>query len=188
MIAFTKVDDLEKILRQTLITQSELNPDRVLNSLSLYGTELDKLLSENVYVSIEQPDTTMLFELKSRKSDADISFTSEEDNDDMSITYDKAFTLRVIMYGYSSSDIALKLTARLRTEEIRLQLYEQGVYLEKVSDPYIINEYKNETMWLRNDIEIDIAAKFDILPIHVDHDFASLSEINIIKNKEEQNV
>ena len=185
MIAFENVKELEKILRESLITQSELLPERVLNSLSLYGTQLDKKLSETRYGSIEQSDCLTLFELTSRDSTSDVSMTDKEDNDDNNITYYKAFRLRVIMYGDDSSDIALKIVARFRTEEIRNHLYEQGVYLERIGDPFILNEYKNETMWLRNDIEIDIAVKFKIAPITTDSDFNNISELNIIQDKEE---
>lgn len=181
MISFKKVDDLEKLLREEISVQSELPLDRVLNSLSLYGTELDTYLMENIYVSIEQPDTLVLFELTSRKSNSDVSMNIQTEDD--FITYDKAFRLNLIMYGSSSSDVALKLVARFRTEEVRNNLYEKGIYLEKVEDPYILNEYKNETMWLRNDVNIDIAVEFKIQPITKNSIFSNLSELNI---KEEE--
>lgn len=187
MKSFDNVSDLEKILRQALITQSTLAPERVLNSLSMYGTELDKLLSENICESIDQNDTTMLFELTSREATSDVSMTETQDNDLNLITYYKAFRLKVIMYGNSSSDIALQLAARFRTEEVRNDLYEQGIYLEKITDPFIINEYKNETMWLRNDVDIDIGVKFSFTPITTDASFANISELNII-NEEATNV
>lgn len=185
MIAFQNVKELEKILRENLIIQSELKPERVRNSLSIYGTQLDKLLSEEIYGSIEQSDCLLLFELNSRESTSDVSMTETEDNDDNSITYYKAFRLRVILYGDDSSDIALKLVARFRTEEVRSHLYEQGVYLEKISDPFKLNEFKNETMWIRNDIEIDIGCKFKIQPINLDSNFIDITELNIIQDEEE---
>lgn len=192
MIAFTNVIELNKVLRNCLITQSQMNEKMVLNSLSLYGTELDKLLislsRDQRYTSIEQNDALLLFELISRESSGDISITENEENPYHNITYNKAFKLKIIIYGDAGSDIALKTIARLRTEEVRNNLYEQGVYLEKVSDPFILNEYKNETMWLRNDFEMDIAVQFKIVPILTDHEFTNISELNLIKNEEETNV
>lgn len=190
MMSFGNVKELEKILKQTIATQSELSDDRVLNALSIYGTELDKVLAgtDDVYESIDQSNTTLLFELKSRPATSDVSMTETEENDDDSITYYKAFRLHLIIYGDLSSDVAIKLVARFRTEDVRLSLYEQGVYLEKIDDPFILNEYKNETMWLRNDIDIDISVKFNILPVTTSNDFADITELNVIQNKEATNV
>lgn len=179
MISISNVNEIEKIIRQTLITQSELDGSDVLNALSIYGTTLDKLFEEHIFTSVEQSDSFMLFELMSRDASSDISM---DEND--AITYYKAFKVKLIIYGNSSSDIALKLCSRLRTEEVRANLYEQGIYLEKVSDPYILNEYKNETMWLRNDIDIDIAVKYTVQPITVDNNFSDITELNIIKEEE----
>ena len=160
---FSKTEEIEKIIRNVLIEQSELEQDKVLNSLSTYGTELDKVLEDTIYVSIDKPEVVILYELQTRESSSDVSFDDFDEQNNLDIiTYDKAHRVKLIMYGNDSSTLAMKLIARLRTAVIRQQLYDSGVYLEKVSDPHTINEYKNETMWLRNDIDIDIAVKYAI--------------------------
>ena len=42
--AISNIDELNKIIRNQLILQSELDGSKVLNSVSSYGQNLDKLL------------------------------------------------------------------------------------------------------------------------------------------------
>lgn len=204
MKQYGNIIELNKDLRTILTEQTGLDSSKVLNALSVYGTDLDKLMSEQIYESIEQSDALLLFELQSRDStdnqsqeqqqvikdrltasdyifaadDLEVSDDARELDD--SITYDKAFRLRIIIYGSGGSDIATKLVARLRTEAIRSRLYEQGIYLERVNDPDIVNEYKNETMWLRNDVNIDIAVEFNISQTSTDDGFATVNDMQVI--------
>lgn len=196
MKTFNDVNELNKYLRNILITQTQLDGSRVLNALSLYGTELDKLLSDSTtqYDAIDNTNTTLLFELQARSSTSDMSMEENEtsvaslvcsdnvecdsltvsDNGpvlDTSIAYYKSYKLNIIIYGNASSTLAGKLVARLRTETVRNKLYCDGIYLESVSDQTTINEYKNESMWLRNDITVNISVKQDIAQISVDGNF-----------------
>lgn len=206
MIEFNNIEELNKVLRQMLITQSELSPERVLNALSVYGTELDKLLEDNIYESIDRFNATLLFELSSRDATSDMSMEEDttvvdaltcsrynlcnglEVSDDLkvtdsSLTSYKAFKLNVIIYGIDSTTIAQKLFARFNSEFCRTLLYQQGIYLESVSQPAILNEFKNNTMWLRNDMTINIAVKQNISQITSDDDYEQLSAVTIIENK-----
>lgn len=176
---FTKVDDLNKVLRKYLIKQSQLPNKRVLNTLSTYGDTLDKFLNCTEVNSYELSDVVLLFELISRNNDSDISFTEDDLND--SITYNKSYTLKLILYGNNSSDVANKIVARFRTEKVRNSLYEEGVYIEKIEDPVSFNEFKNKVMWPRNDINILISCEFSFSQIEEDLNMNNLSKIQIIK-------
>lgn len=184
MNTFESIKELNKYLRNMLVTQSEINSDKVLNALSIYGTELDKLLSESIYTSIDQLDSVILFELINRDSNSNVSFNEYEQTSlgtiDNNVTYYKCYTLKLIIYGDSSSDVANKIVARFRTEKVKEDLYENGIYLERVTDPISLNEFKNNTMWLRNDIDIDIGVKLKISQISTDSDFQSFSDLKII--------
>lgn len=175
MITLQNTNSIETIIRAALIAQSGLNGKFIRNSLSLHGEALEKVLSEQIYTSIDGLDSLMLFELQSRQNDADMSETES----DGSISYYKSFTIYVIIYGDSSTDIANVLTARFRTESVRTQLQYDGIYLEKISDPQKINEYKNETMWIRNDIEIDISCQIKIKQVSEEEHFKRLNNINV---------
>lgn len=180
MRALSSVKELNKILREVLVSQSQLSQSKVLNALSIHGEDLDELFEEQIYTSIERYEVMILFELQSRRNTSDVSMT----NDDGTITLDRSFALRVVIYGNDSSDVANLLVARLRTENIRNFLHEQGVYLEKINEPDILNEYKNNTMWLRNDIEIDIISKFNITQTELESEFSQLALMKILEIKE----
>lgn len=175
MKLISNINDIVKILRTVLIQQSELNADRVLNSLSMYGTELDKLIEDEKYGAIDQNDALLLFELLARATTYDMS---ETEND--AIQYYKAFTMHVIIYGNTSSDIAIKLINRLRTETVRAELQSNDIYLESVSDVTLLNEYKNDSMWLRADFDINIAAQFTITKVTISDNYEQLGQLSII--------
>lgn len=175
MITLPNTNSIETIIRAALIAQSGLNGKFVRNSLSLHGEALEKVLSEQIYTSIDGSDSLMLFELQSRQNDADMS----ETEDDESISYYKSFKIYVIIYGDNSTNLANTLSARFRTERVRRQLQSEGLYLETISDSQKINEYKNETMWIRNDIEIDISCHLSIQPTTNDDTLDTLNDITI---------
>lgn len=202
----TNINDVIVKIRNMLISQSQLPSDRVLNSLSLRGTELDELLSENeeIYNGISILNTTLLFELRSIQSNSNVSM---EEGDiynasdlmcsdsticdpnticgdtiiDRSITYYKMYELYIIIYGENGLDTAIKLASRMRSQEVRSDLYMDGIYIEKVSDPNMINEFKNDTMWLRNDISINLGLKFAIDPTSLPSEYKNINSINIIR-------
>ena len=175
MIAIESTAKLEELLRNLLIEQSTLASERVLNSLSIHGEDLDKLLEDSIYVSLDRTDCVLLFELISRESSSDIS---NEDEDAIS-TY-RSFSLKCILYGNDSNEIATEIVSRLRTEKVIEDLQAQGIYLETVSRIESVNEYKNETMWQRNDFDIDISCLFKISKISAEYELDSVEVDKII--------
>ena len=172
MKVIQSTDILEEILRSVLIEQSGLNEEQVLNSLSIHGEDLDKLFEEQVYVSIDRTDAILLFELTSRESTSDI--TDEDDSIDTLETY-RSFSLKCILYGNSSQDIATKLVSRLRSVSVVDNLQSSGIYLEAISKIDSINEYKNKTMWQRSDFVIDISCQFEIEKVSNGYDMTNIS-------------
>lgn len=175
MKTLSNINDIEKIVRKYLISQSQLESKFVRNSLSLHGEELEKLIFEQVFTSIDVSDCMILFELKSRDNSLDFSETEK----DGSLSYYKSYTIYTIIYGDNSTNIANKLVTRFRTEKIRQSLQNDGVYLEKVSEPSKLNEYKNETMWIRNDIEIDIRCHIKIDQVEIDESYENIGDLSI---------
>lgn len=237
------LDEVVEILRNTLIEQSELAPERVLNALSLTSTELDKLLDPeepdepiipeepetNLFVdddipilppdepetkptqgetwdSIEQKDATMLFELLPINSTSSVSMEEGDyynssdlvcspiticspetivgDVDiDESITYYKVYRLKLTIYGSDSSTIATNVASRMRSAKVRAGLYQSGIYIEQVTEPEIINEFKNNLIWLRNDIQVDIGVKYSVSQVAVDEQYETVNTIKIYRRK-----
>lgn len=200
------INELDKVIRKFLIEQSELNSNKVLNALSIRGTDLDELIAENTYDSISTAETTMLFETKTRNTTSDMSMTTDETtysettcandticgNDTLvgvttvvedGLVYYKAFRVRVILYGNDSINMALKLISRFRTDKIRNDFYDNGIYLETISDSESVNEYKNETMWLRTDFDIDISVKFETELMSRDEPYEIINKLEIIRRR-----
>ena len=198
MKIFTNSDEINKLIRLQIIKQANLLPERVLNSLSTYGAELDKVLTEiltvstshtvgrhnvqssedeSIYVPIQHSDVVVLFELQDRQSSNDMS----ETNDDNSVTYTKSYIVHLIIYGDSCGDVATTLVARLRTERCRTELLDEGISLERITDPDRINEFKNNTLWQRTDFDIYISVEYKYTQVDDMQDFEGLSQLNIIR-------
>lgn len=183
MNTIANIDELNKLIRNQLIIQAELPSNRVRNALTTYGAMLDKLLTKQEFDSVCPCEELMLFELKTRENDADVSMT---ENEDASISYYKSYSVYIILYGNNSATIMNKLIARLRTQAVRQALYEEGVYIEEVKNDLSINEFKNDVMWHRHDTEILISCKMSIKQVTPDNAFEKLNPVNIII-KGEQN-
>lgn len=181
MISLSSVKQVVKLLRDEIIIQSELDSSRIGNGLSLYGDNLEKHLNSQQVESYEGSDCFIVFELKTRESSSDFSKT--EKNQLTEMFYYRSYRMFLVMYGNDSPDISNNLTVRFRSEDVRDKLQNQGIYLEKVSDPYSTNDFKNGVMWMRNDIFIDITCKFTIKPVYDDSHFEDLSDLKIIKKE-----
>lgn len=173
--AISNIDELNRIIRQQLMLQSELDGSKVLNSVSSYGQNLDKLLQAAEYTSVVPSDNILLFELTTRSSDAEVSYMMND-----KIQYDRAYLIKVIIYGDNSSDIMNKLVGRFRTEKVRYSLQQEGVYLESIDPSGPINEFKNDRMWIRNDCDINIYCRNEIDELNPSDDFESFDALTVI--------
>lgn len=177
MTAIIDINELNKIMRSYVMQQAELDSEFVRNSLSTYGETLDKLLVKQSYGSICPCDVLILFELVDRDSSNNKSMTEEDD----SITMYASYTFKLIIYGSLAETIANKLTARMRTANVREHLDADGIYLERVSDAKSVNEFKNGAMLRRQDIDIDISCMMSIVQVSDADSFASIDQPEIFK-------
>ena len=176
MTNMASVKELNKIIRNHLIEQSELNQKNVLNAISNYGETLDKLIENQVFGSYQKTDVVLLFQLNSRDNDADISFTDSDDK----IVYYKSYEIYITMYGDNSPNIANNIASRFRTQQVKNSLLDSGIYLEYISNPTIINEFKNKSLWIRTDLSIGIRCQFSISQIGKEDNFNVINTVNII--------
>ena len=179
MTTITDINELNKILRQYVIQQSEVDSNFVRNSLSTYGENLNKLLFRQEYNSICPCDTLILFELVNRNSTNNVSMTE----DDNSVTSYMSYTFKLIIYGTSANNVANKLIARMRTESIREKLLSEGVYLEHIDDAMSVNEFINGIMIQRQDVDIQISCQLSTIQISNDNIITSIDQPKIL-NKE----
>jgi hypothetical protein len=182
MTTLSNIKDIEKIVRKHLISESEMPANMIRNALTTYGAALDKWLEEQQYNTVCECDSIMLFELRTRDNLADKSMTENDD----SITFFKSYEVYVIIYGASSAMIANNVISRFRTQRVRQALYQEGVYLEGVTNDTSINEFKNDVMWHRHDFSINISCKLCIKQTTVDNAFDDVTT-NIIKEGDKIN-
>lgn len=156
MIKPITYEDLIKILRTTIITQAELASDKVLNALSIRGTDLSHIISSTQVYSFAAKDTVILFELL-KDQDGDNFVTPKDDNHMLVISsYD--FHLKV--YGNGSDACTQKLRAIFKQPSIALDLREQGIFVKTITSGESINEFINNTMLLRNDLYIKVEVTY----------------------------
>lgn len=183
MTIIADINELNKIVRKYLIAQSEMPADRVRNALTTYGSTLDQLLQKQEFTGICPCDELMLFELRTRENDADVSMTEVDGR----VTFDKSYTIYVIIYGDDAATIMNKLIARLRTQVVRESLLEEGVYVEKVQNDTSFNEFKNDVLWHRHDTEIHISCQMSIEQVSADNAFESIDPVTTIYKGDKNN-
>lgn len=171
----SSLDNATILLRQSLIRNSGLDSERVLNSLSLTGTELDELLEDSIYNSIDHDNNTLLFEISPETSTSDMH--EESLNDSATLIYYKVYSCHIIIYGNDSNILALELASRLMSNEVQNELYTEGIYVSDVSHPQSFNEFKNNSMWLRNDITVTFGLRYTISKIVEDNDYETINTL-----------
>lgn len=174
----SSVNELNKLLRKHLIKQSEIDANNVLNGLSIYGAELEKRIEEQIFASYDVNNVVIVFELKTLDSSNNMS-----ENDDEDIMLDSSYNMHVIIYGNNSNDVANATVARFRTPKVREEIHNDDIHLVKVTSPQSVNEYVNNTLWLRTDFDIEVSVEMKISQVSKEDDITSIDSINIIETK-----
>lgn len=151
------LNDAILILRDKIIELSDLRSDFVINSLSAYGPDLSKLL-DDVQVSIKERnidpeekknDTLVVFEVRNNADSNNNMFQQD-------VMY-SGYVMHLIIYGESAEDVAKKLKSRLLLADNKYELRRNGVHISRISNIESENEFKNEVMWQRRDLDIYFA-------------------------------
>ena len=174
-MSITKISDIEVIIRNILISQSGLNPQFVRNSMSLYGTELNKEINTDIFDTLTQDDCLLLFDLESNE---DLSI-SENFEDKVKLW--KSYEVHIMIYGEDSDTLANKLVSRLRTEEVRIILASQGVHFNRIDNVTTLHEFENEVIWLRSDFSMLIDFEMIISPVSTNLPFIDISQLTVNK-------
>ena len=178
-IKLSSVDEINKILRNNIIELSELSDKKVVNGYSIHGADLETQLNKYCVDSYKPEDSYIVFELQPRDS-----YMTETDYDD-NLTIDSAYRMRLFIYGNNTTSLVNKLVARLLTDENRLLLQNQGVYLENISNIENGTDFLNDTLFPRTDLDINIYCEQEISKTSSEID--SLDTLNIFEIMEENN-
>lgn len=172
----TDINIAIKVLRQMLINQSQLESNKVLNALSVYGPET-LTTGEDCQFSFTNEDTFILFELIEIESSSNVDMTESDD----SVSVYAAYEFKLIIYGTDSANIAQKIRGRFRTTKVLDELYAQGIQLYKVDRPTAMNEYINDAMYERRDMSIYFGCNLRVEQV-TDYDtFAQLNDIDVVE-------
>lgn len=169
--------EIEKIIGDILVKESGLPKERVLNSLSLRGPELDKLIDEKVYLSYNLNDCVLLFEVSADSTLLDLSLPDKETDE---IIKDIGLNVKTIIYGNCSLELANIIKARLESAEAREGFLSRSLYLYEVSNLSSLNEFKNNTVWPRTDFDISLNFETRITKIESGYQIESIRDPHII--------
>ena len=167
--AINNIDEINKFIRNELISQSGLDSKRVLNGVTTHGQDLIDRLNKYCYKSYEPTDSFIVFVLSPSSSENDISQTLEDDSIEIVSTY----RIKCYTYGYSSMDLVQTILARFRTIEVRQNLFNNGIYLIDIGEIADGKEFINETMFIRTDFTIKISVRKIINKVNTDKDITS---------------
>lgn len=182
MIKITNLHDIEKLIGNMLVKQSQLNKFRIANAITPRGVDLSKFITENVKLSYDLNDVVIIFELLATEVEG-INFTEAESEDENSnIRENAAFEVKLTIYGNEALGMAKILKARIESEKVRTDLLDKGLYLIDVQQIDSINEYLNETMWPRADFSFRIACEMSIAQVDDMPEINNVDDLDIETN------
>lgn len=170
-------EQIDAIIRQQLILQSDVNEKLIKNLASLYGVSFDKNEVDKIFESISTSEIVIFFITEKSPNENDVSMT----NDDSTITQFSSYDVKVIIYGDKAISTTVNLISRLRTSKVRQTLYEKGVHLASIEEEQSIHEFKNNVNWLRSGFTIHINCEHLIRQISDDE---IIEKLNTITDKE----
>lgn len=179
MTQISNLHDIETIVGNMLVKQSQLDKSRIVNAITPRGVDLSKFVTEKVKLSYDLNDVVIIFELLATEIE-DINFTEIGDGDkDSNIRENSAFEVKLTIYGNEALGMAKILKARIESEKVRTDLLDKGLYLIDVQQIESINEYLNETMWPRADFSFRIACEMSIAQVDDMTEIANVDKLDI---------
>ena len=77
--SISNIDEINKIIRNELITQSELESKRILNGVSIHGQDLVEQINQYCYKSYSPTDSVIVFVLNQRNSNNNVNQTINDE-------------------------------------------------------------------------------------------------------------
>lgn len=143
-------------LRKTIMQYADLKPQKVMNALSIRGTELSDKISQNITQSFSAGDVFILFELL-KDEDGDNYVTPKDDKNMISIA---SYKFHLMIYGNGSDNCSQVIRTIFKRPNIAMDLREKGIYVRSINSGETINEFINNTLLLRSDLELYIEVAY----------------------------
>lgn len=157
MISATTYKDIIITLGKFLDEKSGLNSQRILNADSVRGTDISQMINSTESYSPAQSDSFLLFELLEDTSGEHFVTPGQREQDMMSI---QSFNFHIMIYGNNSPMDAQKISTIFKNADLVLGLRDSGIFVNQVSAVDPINEFINNTLLIRRDIDIKIEVRF----------------------------
>lgn len=163
MKKLTDTNELAKIIRTRLISQSGINGNCVLNAQSLYGAtlqqnaEVENVLDKTLLIPFNDNENAIVFDITNSMSDDDIV-----EETDTQLTVYSSFVCLCMFYGKDCTFKAPMVRARFLTQELLADFESEGVHIQSIENKEQINEFINEKLVTRQDIEIRFACELSI--------------------------
>lgn len=148
-----KVKELDKIMRTLILQCCSVDSNNVRNALSKHGERFDKRKEEQIYESYSTSDIIIFFERVLRDTSSDVNF------EDSSLVSYRSYSYKINIYGDECDEVANEIISKIQSQASRFYLNSHNIYLEGISGSISINEFVNDTMWLRCTFDIDITTE-----------------------------
>jgi hypothetical protein len=172
----THVEQIIKILRPVISQNSGILLDDIINSDSIHGAELTKIV-DGEKVPYSTTDNIIVFDFYETNG-VDII---ETDEDDVVHTVN-SYAMHLVIYGDKARTVALTLKARLLSPTMIQRLARQGVSISSISQISSTTENINTAIYIRRDMTINFISHITISQVDVDYDVEELQEVNATNN------
>ena len=146
----------------------------MLNSLSVRGIELQRIIEERRLTSLTSNEALLLFEISSDEIEVSLP---ELDNDIVQLVSSAEISL--ICYGNYSMNVIQNIKARFSTHEVIDKLQWLGIKVKGVDDSRTVNEFMNSSIVVRTDLSIHVQYVRNIEKITTEQNIKNIHEEGI---------
>lgn len=158
ILPVTTYEDVIKNFRTVISNECGIDLSRILNSLSVRGPELLKVMSDTQTYSFGLSDCFIVFELVEDNSAEDNVVLHEADGSTSSIS---SYNMNMRIYGNDCHKTSQDIRMTFKNPDIALNMRSNGVYIYGIPFPTSINEIVNNTVWPRCDLTIKVKVRFN---------------------------
>ena len=170
MKSIENTDEILKIVKSMIMKQLNLPSENVLDGKSIYGAMLQKRLDNEIFNTFDRNDCIVVMDIsESLDYDEDVI---PEDN----LIY-QSIICHLYIYGNNSALMSKMLKFRALSQKNKYELNSQGLHLYKIIGPIDIDEFINNTMYHRKDLELHFSFKTTIENVD---DFEIYENTNIL--------
>ena len=156
IVKISSIDEINKIIRNKLIELSGLEGKKVVNGYTIHGQDLVDQLNKYLVNGYDPKNSYIVFELHPRNS-----YITETDYNDKLTIY-SPYEMHVYVYGNNSLTLVNTIISKFLTQMTRLDLQNQGIYLENIDNVQNGTDFINESLYPRVDFDINLYCEMDV--------------------------